>query len=456
MYCRLFPIKISIFTSSDSVTFVLPNFNSSTSTSQSSLSLFDLKTLDAATAEFRVGMPTGFKLDTAATTALIDTKPYTITQDAATGEVVLTYNHLSAATGSNTSYTVFVQGTFENYVGGTTATASTPNVLTVVTNDGQTLTAKSPANNIFNYATTPTVQYYTTASIDYSAASSGTVILDLERAASTTDKAVIKTGILYYYGAALKDAHSEVTIPDGFTTTAMTVSVDANLLSSTNTTELPYQITYTDGTVSTGTLVSGNNTVTLDATKTVQKIDYQYDSPAIAKATYAAGDTDSVTGKSTYRYTYAQHVTLPNVTLNLVLNSDVTVGDYTVDSKLTGKNMDGSDYSYNGAQKIKVIDGQTDAYVTLGTVKAQAQTSTAAGEVLTAGRDFGLSTTDLSVKAGLPLSNGKQSVNTNNVAQFLNQPVFYFVAPAQTHLVGRFTLQVQHFIKENFIRASIA
>lgn len=138
--------------STDPVIFQLPSFRTSTYPYQYIPPVTDLLNMGATAAEYRIAMPTGFKLDTTKTATLNNSRPFTISQDQTTGEIVLTYKDLTTVA-KDTSYAqVYVAGSFNDYVANTSVTATTPNKVSIKISDGTTVTTTSTSNNIFKYA----------------------------------------------------------------------------------------------------------------------------------------------------------------------------------------------------------------------------------------------------------------------------------------------------------------
>ncbi|QGG59001.1 LPXTG cell wall anchor domain-containing protein [Loigolactobacillus bifermentans] len=432
----------------DQEVFQLPNFGISGAKNQQagSLSLNDLAQLNATAAEYRVVMPDDFVLDQAATADLNANRPYTITQDATTHEIVLTYDLTAQAVADDA--TVYVQGAFTGYNPDktrdteTAATPSevivaTPNVIKVTQQDGTVLAMQSSGNNKFSYVSGDTfnTSYWTSWPNDYiSNANNSTVYPDLQRAAASADAFNLSVGTAAYFGSAATNGNELITIPTGFTTTAMNIEVKQSLLDVNDNQPLPYQITYTDGTQTIGTLTGTTNKITLDAGKVVQTIAYQFNVPNTPRLTNGQSQAEEVTGAAAYDHV-EPYVSLPVVHLTLNTDSTTEMGQYPVTSTLTFTNATNQQKTDHAAdQYIQVVDGQTNAYVTVA-ANAQTQTNTSRGTVLTDSGTTYLSGVASKPTAGLTLSNGTTSKSTDLEAQFLNEPIFYFIAPAQTTFV---------------------
>lgn len=422
------------------IIFPLPNFGISNGDKKASiLSLNELANLGAKTATYQVGMPTGFVLDTAATATLNADRPFTVTQDATTGDVVLTYDlNTQPDVNMNDIAAVYIQGAFTGYQANQySVLAANPNVVTVITNDGQTLQTTSTGNDQFSYPNgeVPYNSYWYSWPKDYIGnGSSLDDYTDIQRSASTADQMLIASGTASYGGAATQNADALVEIPAGFTTTALDVEVDQHLLTVNNSETLPYQLVYTDGTKVTGTLKVGTNQIELVPGKVFKSLNYQFNLPDSPRLTNGESDAETLTQQASYDK-LEPYLTLPVVHTHLTTDDGVEVGKYQVTSVLHVQTPDGiwQDIS-NNTQQITVLDGQTDAYLSVHAT-AQDQVATSAGEVLTSTTTSPLSAPAIQPVNGLTLSNGETSSSNDVVAQFLNKPIFYFIAPAQTHFL---------------------
>jgi LPXTG-motif cell wall-anchored protein len=432
----------------DQEIFQLPNFGISGSQNKQagSLSLNDLATLNAKSAEYRVVMPDDFVLNEAATAELNTTRPYTITQDATTHEIVLTYDLTAKAVADDDP--VYVQGAFTGYNPdvrrdpGNASTPSevivkTPNVVSVTQQDGTVISMASSGHNKFNYVSGDTfnTSYWTSWPVDYiSNANNHTIYPDLQRAAATGDTFKLSVGTAAYFGSAATNGNELIKIPSGFTTTLMDIEVAPSLLKVNDNQPIPYQITYTDGTQTIGTLTGTTNAITLDTGKVVQTIAYQFNVPNTPKLTNGQSQAEEVTGDAAYDHV-EPYVSLPVVHLTLNTDPTTVIGQYPVTATLTFTNKSDQDKTDNTAgQYVQVVDGQTNAYVTVA-ANAQKQTNTSRGTVLTDSGTTYLSGVASKPTAGLTLSNDTTSKSTDLEAQFLNEPIFYFIAPAQTTFV---------------------
>jgi LPXTG-motif cell wall-anchored protein len=430
----------------DQEAFQLPNFGISNAKNKQagSLSLNDLAQLNATTATYTVVMPDDFELNVAATAAINQGRPYTITQNG--NKIILKYD--LTATAKSDDAAVYVQGAFKGYnpskvvspdkpVALNTVTVDTPNVITVTQADGTQLIQQSSGNNKFSYKTGDYYQtsFWTSWPNDYiSNANNHTVYPDLQRAVAEGDYFNLSVGTAAYYGSAMTNGNDVVEIPAGFTTQTMSIDVKQPLLTANETDTLPYQVTYTDGSTMAGTLKVGTNTIALTAGKTVQSVAYQYNMPNTPRLTNGQSQAEEVTQSSAYDHV-DPYVMLPVVHLTLNVDPDTELGTYSVPATLTFTNNNNelkTDHDAN--QTIQVVDGQTNAYVTVA-ANAQTQTNTSRGTILTDSGTTYLSGVASKPIAGLTLSNGTTSKATDLEAQFLNEPIFYFIAPAQTTFV---------------------
>lgn len=419
------------------VEFTLPSFGLSDGNDAIVATTDSLTKIDAKTAEFRISMPDGFKLDEAATAALNAAKGFNVIQDPASSDMLVQYDLTDTSKPAVTKGLAYVIGSFTGYVADTSVTATKGNVFTVVTNSGETFSSTASNPNIFNYKSQFDSTNVPTSIYDYSTIKStpNTEYVAAERASSTTDALTLSLGTQNYYGPAVQQAISSVSIPDGFTTKSIAVNVPLSLLNTIGQQTIPYDLIYSDGTKASGTLTAGTSPVEVDPNKTVTGINYHFSLPASAKVSIQPGlsDPDShafADGHEPSDY-YAPY-SLPTTKLTVAIDTKTSTGNYQFPVMIAGVDNSGKPIDVDATQTVSIIDS---TYVSIESVSAKRQTSTSAGDNLTPNPvtyDGGIIP---SAKANLKLSDGTTSTIDQPVALFIDQPIFYVIAPAQTHLV---------------------
>ncbi|WP_461243814.1 KxYKxGKxW signal peptide domain-containing protein [Secundilactobacillus muriivasis] len=417
------------------VTFILPPFGLSDVNQSIVATSAGLNKLDAKTAEFRVAMPDGFKLDETATAALNSSKSFNIVQVPSSSDILVQYDLADTTNPVKNDSLISVTGSFTKYVADTSVTASAGNIFTVVTNGGETYSSTSTNLNVFNYKNGNDSSSAAVGQYDYATPglALNTEYISVQRAGSDKDTLNLALGISNYHGPAMQNATSSLSIPKGFTTQSVSVNVPASLLTATGRQNIPYELTYSDGTKLSGVLTSGTNAIAITADKTVQSLNYQFDVPATTSTVMQSGRYDSDSGSATARYFDRNYdtYTLPVTSLTVTVDSSVQKGNYQFPVIIAGTDTSGQPINATGTQTVNVIDS---TYVTTSSISAKNQSSTSAGENLTA-KTVSYASATPQVSANRKLSDGTTSTSTQPVDLYLNQPIIYLVAPAQTHLI---------------------